>query len=55
MADVRLIYSYDCNGTNAQKWVINPGQTSVQVAGTNYCLDAGSGTCSRTTLTMRTI
>lgn len=34
--------SYDCNGTGAQNWVINPGTTSVQVAGTNYCLDAGS-------------
>ena len=44
MADVRLIYSYDCNGTNAQKWSINSATTAVQVAGTNYCLDAGSST-----------
>ncbi|KAJ3555392.1 hypothetical protein NM688_g2600 [Phlebia brevispora] len=32
---------YDCNGTGAQQWVINSGTTAVQVAGTNYCLDAG--------------
>ena len=34
--------SYDCNGTAAQKWVLNSGTTSIQLAGTNYCLDAGS-------------
>eukprot|EP00914_Ancora_sagittata_P001072 GHVO01002830.1.p1 GENE.GHVO01002830.1~~GHVO01002830.1.p1 ORF type:complete len:287 (-),score=7.29 GHVO01002830.1:45-905(-) len=33
---------YDCNETNAQRWVISRGSTKVQVAGTNYCLDAGS-------------
>ena len=37
-----MFSSYDCNGTNAQKWIINRDTTSVQVAGTNYCLDAGS-------------
>ena len=36
--------SYDCNGTGAQNWVIGSGTTSVQVAGTNYCLDAGDST-----------
>ena len=35
--------SYDCNGTGAQNWVISDDQTVVQVAGTNYCLDAGTG------------
>ena len=35
------VFSYDCNGSAAQKWLINAGQTAVQVAGTNYCLDAG--------------
>ena len=34
--------SYDCNGTGAQNWVINSGTTALQIAGTNYCLDAGS-------------
>lgn len=34
--------SYDCNGTGAQKWVLNRGNGKVQVAGTNFCLDAGS-------------
>ncbi|KAL0951942.1 hypothetical protein HGRIS_008594 [Hohenbuehelia grisea] len=33
---------YDCNGTGAQQWVINTGDTKVQLAGTNFCLDAGS-------------
>jgi hypothetical protein len=33
---------YDCNGTKAQKWVINHANTKVRVAGTNFCLDAGT-------------
>ncbi|KAF8997605.1 ricin B lectin domain-containing protein [Cyathus striatus] len=33
---------YKCNNTPAQKWVINAGSTKVKVAGTNFCLDAGS-------------
>lgn len=37
-----ILFSYDCNGSNAQKWLIVRGTTSVQVAGTNFCLDAGS-------------
>ncbi|KAJ7921823.1 G-X-X-X-Q-X-W domain-containing protein [Mycena leptocephala] len=31
-----------CNGSQAQKWIIKRGKGSVQVAGTSYCLDAGS-------------
>jgi hypothetical protein len=33
---------YDCLDTPAQKWVINKGRTKLRVAGTNFCLDAGS-------------
>ncbi|TFK19341.1 G-X-X-X-Q-X-W domain-containing protein [Coprinopsis marcescibilis] len=33
---------YDCNGTNAQKWIIRQGTGQVRVAGTNFCLDASS-------------
>ncbi|RDB27192.1 Endo-1,4-beta-xylanase A [Hypsizygus marmoreus] len=33
---------YDCNGTPAQKWVINRANTKVKLANTNFCLDAGS-------------
>ncbi|KAL0951944.1 hypothetical protein HGRIS_008595 [Hohenbuehelia grisea] len=33
---------YDCNGSGAQNWIINPGTTQVKLAGTNFCLDAGS-------------
>lgn len=35
-------HSYDCNGTGAQKWQLNKGNGAVKVAGTNFCLDAGS-------------
>ncbi|KAJ7087957.1 G-X-X-X-Q-X-W domain-containing protein [Mycena belliarum] len=34
---------YDCNGSQAQKWVIKRGKGSVRVTGTEFCLDAGSG------------
>jgi len=37
---------YDCNGTGAQKWVLKKGSTKVRLAGTNYCLDAGSAPAS---------
>ncbi|KAF4605980.1 hypothetical protein EYR38_000025 [Pleurotus pulmonarius] len=33
---------YDCNGTGAQNWLINFGRTKVRLAGTNFCLDAGT-------------
>ncbi|KAF8978541.1 carbohydrate-binding module family 13 protein, partial [Cyathus striatus] len=33
---------YKCNGSAAQKWVINGFSTKVKLAGTNFCLDAGS-------------
>ncbi|KDQ31546.1 carbohydrate-binding module family 13 protein [Pleurotus ostreatus PC15] len=33
---------FDCNATAAQNWIIRPGTTKVQLAGTNFCLDAGS-------------
>ena len=40
--ELTLALSYDCNGTSAQNWVINDDETTVQVAGTNFCLDSGS-------------
>ncbi|KAF5368698.1 hypothetical protein D9615_010311 [Tricholomella constricta] len=33
---------YDCNGSGAQKWILTKGNTQLRVAGTNFCLDAGS-------------
>ncbi|KAG5650304.1 hypothetical protein H0H81_012686, partial [Sphagnurus paluster] len=33
---------YDCNGTGAQKWILEKANTQLRVAGTNFCLDAGS-------------
>lgn len=41
-ADGTPVQIYDCYGTQRQRWVINRGGTKVQLAGTNFCLDAGS-------------
>ncbi|KAF9529141.1 G-X-X-X-Q-X-W domain-containing protein [Crepidotus variabilis] len=41
-ADGTPVQIYDCNGTGAQSWVLNKESTKVRVAGTNFCLDAGS-------------
>lgn len=32
-----------CSDSMYQEWAISPGSTIVQLAGQNYCLDAGSG------------
>ncbi|KAF5328757.1 hypothetical protein D9619_011623 [Psilocybe cf. subviscida] len=32
----------DCDGESNQKWVLSRGKTTIQVAGTPYCLDAGT-------------
>ena len=42
VADPPYDNSYDCNGTGAQQWSLNAGTTAVQVANTNFCLDAGT-------------
>jgi len=42
--DMGAFVLYDYNGTGAQKWVLSKGSIKVEVAGTNYCLDAESGT-----------
>jgi hypothetical protein len=34
--------SFDCNGSGAQNWVIQQNSTKVQLAQSNFCLDAGS-------------
>jgi len=43
-SDGTVVQIYDCNGTAAQRWVTTKGgaPTRVQLAGTNFCLDAGS-------------
>ncbi|TFK65365.1 carbohydrate-binding module family 13 protein [Pluteus cervinus] len=33
---------FDCNTSYNEQWVIKKGETKVQVAGTSFCLDAGS-------------
>ncbi|KAF8988780.1 ricin B lectin domain-containing protein [Cyathus striatus] len=42
LANGTPVQLFDCNGTPAQNWLIQPGQTAVQLNGTNFCLDAGS-------------
>ncbi|KAF8152587.1 ricin B lectin domain-containing protein [Crassisporium funariophilum] len=34
---------YNCNGSPAQRWEFNRGDTKIRLSGTNYCLDAGTG------------
>jgi len=36
------IQIFDCNGSPAQDWLITPGEGSVVLANTGFCLDAGS-------------
>ncbi|PPQ75089.1 hypothetical protein CVT24_010154 [Panaeolus cyanescens] len=42
MQNGQPVQIYDCNGTPAQMWAIRRGGQQLKVAGTNYCLDAGS-------------
>ncbi|KAF8198504.1 G-X-X-X-Q-X-W domain-containing protein [Pholiota molesta] len=42
LANGTPVQIYDCNGTPAQNWLFTRGSTKVQLAGTNFCLDAGS-------------
>jgi hypothetical protein len=39
---VLMVRIADCNGSSKQKWVIARGSTTVKLAGTNFCFDAGS-------------
>jgi len=43
-----LTHSYDCEATHKQRWILKKGSTKVQVAGTNFCLDAGGNPASGT-------
>jgi len=42
ISQLYICYRYDCNGTQAQRWIIKRGSTKVQIAGTDFCLDAGT-------------
>ncbi|KAF9449374.1 carbohydrate-binding module family 13 protein [Macrolepiota fuliginosa MF-IS2] len=42
LANGTPVQIFDCNGTPAQQWTLNPGATSVRVANTTFCLDAGA-------------
>ncbi|KAL0953250.1 hypothetical protein HGRIS_004502 [Hohenbuehelia grisea] len=43
---------YDCNGTPAQDWVFDFGNTTVQLSDTDFCLDAGNQTVNGSNLTI---
>ncbi|KAH6912142.1 G-X-X-X-Q-X-W domain-containing protein [Coprinopsis sp. MPI-PUGE-AT-0042] len=49
-APLTTIGSYDCNDSDAQRWFLSYGATKVQLAGTNFCLDAGSNPGNGTSL-----
>ena len=34
----------DCDGSAAQNWLISTGSTTIQVADSEFCLDAGPST-----------
>ncbi|KAL7413805.1 ricin B lectin domain-containing protein [Mrakia frigida] len=40
--DGTAVDMYDCNGSGAQAFVWNEGSTKIRVAGTKFCLDAGT-------------
>lgn len=42
LANGTPVQIYDCNGTGAQRWVLQAGGTKLRLANTNFCLDAGS-------------
>jgi len=42
LANGTPVQIFDCNKTPAQQWLINRLTTKVQLAQTNFCLDAGS-------------
>ncbi|KAF5361907.1 hypothetical protein D9756_002821 [Leucocoprinus leucothites] len=39
---------FDCNGSPAQQWIFSFGQTSVRLANSPFCLDAGNNPTSGT-------
>ncbi|KAF7791069.1 hypothetical protein EIP86_002030 [Pleurotus ostreatoroseus] len=46
LQDGTAVQIYDCNGTPAQRWNIQRGNTKIHLASTNFCLDAGSNPAS---------
>ncbi|KAF9443039.1 carbohydrate-binding module family 13 protein [Macrolepiota fuliginosa MF-IS2] len=41
-ANGTAVQIFDCNGTPAQQWVLTANQTSVRLANSTFCLDAGA-------------
>jgi hypothetical protein len=46
LAPLTTTCSYDCNDSDTQRWFLSFGSTKVVLAGTNFCLDAGSSKCA---------
>jgi hypothetical protein len=42
LANGTPVQIYDCNGSPAQQWFIKIGSTKIKLAGTDFCLDAGT-------------
>ncbi|KAF9451140.1 carbohydrate-binding module family 13 protein [Macrolepiota fuliginosa MF-IS2] len=42
LANGTPVQIFDCNGTPAQQWILKSGETSVRLANTTFCLDAGA-------------
>lgn len=40
--DSSLTFRYDCNGSPAQKWMIERGSTMIRLANSNFCVDIGT-------------
>ncbi|KIM35445.1 carbohydrate-binding module family 13 protein [Hebeloma cylindrosporum] len=53
-ADATPVQIYDCNETPAQRWLITPNGGKIQLAGTPFCLDAGTIPSSGTRLKIST-
>ncbi|KAF9440465.1 carbohydrate-binding module family 13 protein, partial [Macrolepiota fuliginosa MF-IS2] len=47
-ANGTAVQIFDCNGTPAQQWDLQVGETHVRVANTAFCLDAGNSPANGT-------
>ncbi len=45
-----VLRRYDCNGSAAQNWALSKGDANLRLAGTNFCLDAGTAGTSGSAL-----
>jgi hypothetical protein len=55
LANGTPVQLWDCNGHAQQSFAISTGSTKIQVQGTNFCVDVGSGPTSGTQLKIWTV